>query len=334
MRLLLTLSLVLLCLSCTDGTQYSKITGNTMGTTYSVILESEHVSPQDVYKDIEIELKQINQLMSTYIPDSEINRFNALQDASCFRFSSKTWEVLLAAQKVYPDTDGAFDITLGPLISRWGFNAEEYEQKVPSDSEVQALLSQVGTDKLEFDRVNQCISKKHPSITINLSAIAKGYGVDKIADIVEQHKVENYLVEIGGETKAKGVNPSGSVWRVAIEKPVSITQQKMLVVSLADTSIATSGDYRNYFEVDGRRFSHTINPKTGFPVTHSLTSVSVIHPENMYADAYATALTVMGSDKALSFAKAHKLPVFLIRHGESELETLQSTYLEPFVQQH
>lgn len=332
MRVLLPILFALLCISCSEQPQYSKITGNTMGTTYSVILQSDTVSPQDVYSDIEIELKDINQLMSTYIPDSEINRFNNLQNQSCFRFSSKTWEVLLAAKKVYEETDGAFDITLGPLISRWGFNAEEYKNKVPSNEEVQDLLAEVGTDKLKFDLANQCISKKHPAITINLSAIAKGYGVDRVAHIVEQHGIHNYLVEIGGETKAKGVNPSGSVWRVAIEKPVSISQQKMLVVGLQDSSIATSGDYRNYFEVDGQRFSHTIDPNTGFPITHNLTSVSVIHPQNMYADAYATALAVIGSEKALTFAEQRQLPVFLINHSEDELVTEQSSYLSDYIQ--
>ena len=330
MRLLTLLILVSLCLSCAEEAHYNKITGNTMGTTYSVIVKSGTASPQEIYQDIEVELKDINQLMSTYIPDSEINRFNQLQDNSCFRFSSKTWEVLLAAQAIYEETDGAFDITLGPLISRWGFNAEEYEEKVPSSEEVSKLMAEVGTDKLTYDIHNQCIHKNHPGITINLSAIAKGYGVDQVADIVEKHGVENYLVEIGGETKTKGKNPSGSVWRVAVEKPVSVTQQKMLVVGLKDSSIATSGDYRNYFEVNGQRFSHTIDPKTGYPVTHKLTSVSVIHPQNMYADAYATALTVMGTEDALSFAESHKLAAFLISQNGSELSTKSTQEFRQF----
>ncbi len=324
MRLFTLVILLSICLSCTEEAQYSKITGNTMGTTYSVIVKPGDASPQEIYQDIEVELKDINQLMSTYIPDSEINRFNKLQDGSCYRFSSKTWEVLLAARNIYEETRGAFDITLGPLISRWGFNAEEYKEKVPSSKEVSQLMTEVGTDKLTYDIHNQCIQKEHPGITINLSAIAKGYGVDRVANIVEQHGVEDYLVEIGGETKTKGKNPSGSVWRVAVEKPVSISQQKMLVVGLKDSSIATSGDYRNYFEIDGQRFSHTIDPNTGYPVTHNLTSVSVIHPQNMYADAYATALTVMGAEAALSFAKTHQLAVFLISQDGSELSTQQT----------
>ncbi|RDX35855.1 FAD:protein FMN transferase [Kangiella sp. HD9-110m-PIT-SAG07] len=330
MRLFLILTLTLLCFACSEDAQYNKITGNTMGTTYNVIVQTDNASPQDIYKDIEVELKDINQLMSTYIPDSEINRFNQLNNGSCFRFSAKTWEVLLAAKKVYDETGGAFDITLGPLISRWGFSAEEYQEKVPSQDEIDTLLQQVGTDKITYDIHNQCLSKNHPNVTINLSAIAKGYGVDRVAEVVEHHGIQNYLVEIGGETRAKGVNPSGSVWRVAVEKPVSITQQKMLVIGLKSTSIATSGDYRNYFEVNGQRFSHTIDPATGFPVTHELTSVSVIHPENMYADAYATALTVMGTEKAFSFAQQYDLPVFLISHDGSELSTQQTVQFEAF----
>ena len=331
MRIAVITLLAFVCFACSEETEYSKISGSTMGTSYSVILDSSKVSPQAVYEDIEVELKDINQLMSTYIPDSEINRFNKLKDGSCYRFSDKTWEVLLASKKVYEETNGAFDITLGPLISRWGFNVEEYSEKVPSAEEVSNLLSEVGTDKLKFDLTNQCISKSLPQITINLSAIAKGYGVDRIATIVEQHGVTNYLVEIGGETKSKGVNPNGSAWRIAIERPVSVTQQKMLVVGLENTSIATSGDYRNYFEVDGKRFSHTIDPNTGYPVEHTLTSVSVIHPQNMYADAYATALTVLGTEKAYSFAQNHKLPVFLVAHDGDSLESKQSTQFAPFI---
>ncbi|GAA4359150.1 FAD:protein FMN transferase [Kangiella marina] len=303
-----------------------------MGTTYNVIVDSSTASPQDIYQDIEVELKDINQLMSTYIPNSEINRFNQLANASCFRFSAKTWHVLQASKQIYDETNGAFDITLGPLISRWGFNVEEYDQKVPSEEQVNQLLTRVGTDKLEFDHINQCISKKHPQITINLSAIAKGYGVDRVAAIIEQHGVNNYLVEIGGETKAKGINTMGSKWRVAIEQPVSLKQQKMLVVGLTDTSIATSGDYRNYYEVDGERFSHTINPRTGYPISHKLASVSVIHPQNMYADAYATALNVMGPDEALAFAQQHKLPVYLITHEGSELKSQRTESFSKFIQ--
>lgn len=333
MRLITLFLFSLVLLSCSDDPQYSKITGSTMGTTYSVIVKSDVASPQAIYQDIEVELKDINQLMSTYIPDSEINRFNQLQDASCFTFSDKTWEVLLAAKTVYEQSNGAFDITLGPLISRWGFDAEEYAEKVPSDNEVAELLAKVGTDKLHYNTEQQCLSKKHPDITINLSAIAKGYGVDQVAKVVEQHGVNNYLVEIGGETKAKGLNPGGSAWRIAVEKPADVKQQKMLIVGLTDTSIATSGDYRNYFEVDGKRFSHTIDAGTGYPVTHTLTSVSVIHRSNMYADAYATALTVMGSKKALIFAEQHQLPVLLIDHLGDELKTQQSSTFSSFILQ-
>ncbi|GAA0206281.1 FAD:protein FMN transferase [Kangiella japonica] len=291
-----------------------------MGTTYSVILKSDTASPEAVYEDIETELKDINQLMSTYIPDSEINRFNSLKDDSCFHFSDKSWEVLVAAQKVYHATNGAFDITMGPLISRWGFNVEEYDEKVPTSVEVNSLLAKVGTNKLNYDFTNQCISKRLPEITINLSAIAKGYGVDRVAHIVEQHGVFDYLVEIGGETKAKGRNPSSTVWRVAVENPSSLSQREMLVVGLTDTSIATSGDYRNYYTVDGKRFSHTIDPETGYPVEHTLSSVSVIHSQNMYADAYATAFSVMGVERSLELANRLDLPVFIVEHSNKQDE--------------
>ena len=335
MRTLTLLFFFLLCAACSDEAQYSKITGSTMGTSYSVILESDDVSPEKIYQAIEVELQDINQLMSTYIADSEINRFNALSDDSCFSFSDKTWEVLKASKQIYEETNGAFDITLGPLISRWGFNAEEYDEKVPSNSEINHLLNKVGTDKLTFDNQRKCIAKQIPSITINLSAIAKGYGVDRVAHVVEQHGVQNYLIEIGGETKAKGVNPSSNVWRVAIENPTSAEQRKMLVVGLTDTSIATSGDYRNFFMVDGKRFSHTIDPTSGYPVEHSLASVSVIHPQNMYADAYATAFSVMGTRRTLELAEHKQLPVFIVEHqldSEHKISTHSSSSFNGYAQ--
>ncbi len=317
-----TLLFALTLTACQQESQYTKLSGNTMGTTYNLTFESNGVPVEQLKGAVTQELETINQLMSTYIPDSEINQFNALTGDQCFRFSDATWLVLVAAKDIYHQTNGAFDITVGPLIQRWGFDAEEYEDKVPAEEEVIALKQSVGTDKLQFDYEEQCISKASPELTINLSAIAKGYAVDQIANIMEQFEVKNYLVEIGGETKGHGVNLHGYPWRIAVEKPASgIHQQQLLIVALSNNSIATSGDYRNYFEVNGQRFSHTIDPATGYPITHNLTSVSVIHPSNMYADAYATAFSVMGYDRTQQFAQKHQLPVFLVKNEGNRLTT-------------
>ncbi|WP_251358386.1 FAD:protein FMN transferase [Kangiella sp. TOML190] len=325
---------VTLISSCSQETHYKKIIGSTMGTNYSVIAKISHQNINQIHQEIETELNDINQLMSTYISDSEINRFNQLQDNTCFTFSDKTWQVLLASKQVYEETNGAFDITLGPLISRWGFNVEQYAEKVPTPQEIAQLLTQVGTNKLSYDLDQQCIQKTRPDITINLSAIAKGYGVDRLATIVEQHHISDYLVEIGGEVKASGLKNFNQNWKIAVEKPSTAGQrQQSIIVNLLDSSIATSGDYRNYFVHQGKRFSHTIDPTNGYPVTHQLTSISVIHPSNMMADAYATALNVLGTKQAYEFAKKHQLAIYTISQNGAKVEVDSNRRFKDYISQ-
>ncbi len=319
-------------LSCTKESNFKKIIGSTMGTTYGVILEIKEQDINLIHQAIEKELLDINQLMSTYIPNSEINRFNKLNDDSCFKFSDKTWHVLLASREIYEQTNGAFEITLGPLISRWGFNVEEFVQKVPSQAEIDKLLTQVGTDKLIFDITNQCISKATPDLTINLSAIAKGYAVDQLAIILSNFNVTNFLVEIGGEVKASGLKSFNQHWTTAVVNPSGVLAgQQAVAINLFNSSIATSGDYLNYFEHDGQRFSHTINPINGYPIKHQLTSISVIHSSNMYADAYATALNVLGSDEAYSFANKHKLPIYTISKTKNGFENSSNKTFQAYI---
>ncbi len=308
--------------SCSNQADYKKIIGSTMGTSYSVIAKVTSQDIQLIHQAIEAELEDINQLMSTYVPNSEINQFNNLKEASCFKFSDKTWQVLLVSKQIFEETQGAFDITLGPLISRWGFSAEDYQEKVPNEAEIQGLLAVVGTDKLDFNSEAKCITKSIPSMSINLSAIAKGYAVDQLAAILEQNNIQDYLVEIGGEVKAKGLKQNRLNWKIAVEQPSNnVNRNQSVVVNLFNISIATSGDYRNYYEVDGQRFSHTIEPTSGFPVKHNLTSISVLHPSNMYADAYATALNVLGEEKAYAFADQHNLAIYTISQQEGKPKT-------------
>ena len=330
-KIFLLLVIHLLVTACEPGKHYNKISGPTMGTQFNIIYQSDGINSEALKDNIVDQLELINQLMSTYIPDSEINRFNNDQSDNCFVFSSQTWDVLLAAKDIYHQTHGAFDITVGPLVSRWGFSAEEYHERVPSPLEVAELLAIVGTDKLQYNHQQQCITKQVKAVQINLSAIAKGYAVDRIANILDDFSINNYLVDIGGESKAKGLNPTGQTWTIAIEKPVSLARQQAVILSLDNNSIATSGDYRNYFEYQGQRFSHTIDPTTGYPITHKLTSISVIHPSNMYADGYATALSVLGEEQALNFAAEMKLPVFIIERDKENIKSYPNVYFENFL---
>ncbi|MRX27773.1 FAD:protein FMN transferase [Kangiella sp. HZ709] len=318
--------------SCSNQADYKKIIGSTMGTSYSIIAKVTDQDIQLIHQTIEAELEDINQLMSTYVPNSEINQFNNLKEDSCFKFSEKTWQVLLASKQIYEETEGAFDITLGPLISRWGFSAEEYQQQVPNEAEIKALLAVVGTDKLDFNTQAQCVTKSIPSMSINLSAIAKGYAVDQLAKILEENNIQDYLVEIGGEVKAKGLKQNRLNWKIAVEKPSNnVNRNQSVVVNLFNISIATSGDYRNYYEVDGKRFSHTIDPTSGFPVKHNLTSISVLHPSNMYADAYATALNVLGQEKAYAFAEQHNLAIYTITQQSDTPKTRSNNRFDAYI---
>lgn len=324
----------LLLTACSEPTPFKKVVGSTMGTTYTLMVQIENQNIDDIYNAIEAELADINTLMSTYIKDSEINRFNQLTTKECFPFSDKTWQVIQAAKKVYHETDGAFDITLGPLISRWGFSAEEYEEKVPNEQEIMSLTAMIGFEKLQLDAEKQCIVKTIPSMTINLSAIAKGFAVDQLASILDRFDVKNYYVDIGGEVKAKGLKNYNKHWKIAVEKPNAIGQRSSsIVLNLFNTSVATSGNYRNYFEVDGKRFSHTINPKTGYPVTHNMTSVSVIHKSNMMADAYATAINVMGMEQAYEFAKKRQLPIYTIHQKDNQPIIKRNKLFEHYISQ-
>lgn len=287
-----------------------------MGTTYQITLQSDNEIATHLQREIDIELLKINQLMSTYIDDSELSLLNQSTSIDCQKISDETYYVMQNAIEVSRKTAGKFDVTIGPLISEWGFDKKQTNNAIPDEQRIQNLLQQVGYDKITLG--NHCIQKQYAGISINLSAIAKGYGVDQIAALLQANNISNYLVEIGGETASKGFNPKSVSWRLAIESPVEERRQIQQIFSPLGLGVATSGDYRNYFEKDGVRFSHTIDPTTGKPITHNLVSVTVLHQQTMLADAYATAFMVMGAEQTIAFAEQHQLPVYILvktNHG-------------------
>jgi len=292
--------------------------GATMGTTYTVSIDAlpADVSLSSLSRDVDAILDRIEGRMSTYDPASELSRFNADETTDWVAMSGETVEVVDAAITVSELTDGGFDITVGPLVELWGFGASGRPPAIPSDDAIATTLERVGYRKVRTRRAPPALRKSRGDVEIDLSAIAKGYAVDQVADHLESASVSDFLVEIGGEMRARGRNPHGSPWRVGIERPDPGPRSVHRVLLLQDAALATSGDYRNFFEAEGRWFSHTIDPRTGRPVTHELASVSVVDVTSMRADALATGLTVMGPAAGRALAQREGLAVlFILRAG-------------------
>lgn len=281
--------------------------GETMGTTYRVKYIQEE--RRDYQSAIDSILKAFNQSLSTYIPSSEISRFN---EGTILKYDLPFfYPVLKRSYEIYKKTAGAFDPTVGPLVNAWGFGPDSTQ--MPSETRVDSLLQFVNFDSVYFDTISVC--KLKAGIKLDFSAIAKGYGVDVIATFLKEQGVKDMMVEIGGEMVCHGRNQQGNIWRIGIDKPGEAEKSKPLqaVVQLDNKALATSGNYINYYEKDGKRFSHTIDPKTGYPVTHSLLSASVFADDCMTADAYATAFMVMGVEKAKELLEQNEnLDAYLI----------------------
>ncbi len=308
------------CSAEQSGTEPVTLQGRTMGTTWSVKIAQQAlpVSDSELGAEIDALLEQINQLMSTYRADSELSRFNQSRSTEWQSVQPETALVVNTSLEISRLTDGAFDVTVGPLVNLWGFGPEKLAGEIPSDAEIQQRKMHTGYDKLQVRLQPSALRKTDPELYLDLSGIAKGYAVDRVAELLESRQLVHYMVEIGGEIRVRGEKEKGRPWRIAVEKPVANERAVYRVLGLETASLATSGDYRIFIEQDGHRYSHTIDPVTGRPVTHHLASVSVIHPSCMYADAMATALTVLGPERGLAVAQAEKLAVYLIERQEQD----------------
>jgi thiamine biosynthesis lipoprotein len=315
------------------------ITGPTMGTSYNITVVDppDNIDKYELQIDVDKLLIGINKEMSTYIADSEISIFNNSSVNTWQKISPDFFNVLELSQSISLLTNGRFDITVGPLVDLWGFGAgSNDDQKIPDQQLLDTILSNVGWTNLILDKENTSI-KKLKSIRIDLSAVAKGYGVDKIAELLSSKKIDNYLVEIGGEVKVKGLNKDKESWRLGIEVPSLLQKSVQKIVHLTDQAIATSGDYRNYFEENGTRFSHTIDPISGGPVRHNIASVSVIADTTAKADALATALNVLGEEAALDLSEKENIAAYFILYDNEDTENkyrvVHSKAFIPFLNQ-
>lgn len=298
------------------------LTGQTMGTTYAIKYltnsSKKLPAPEHMKQQIETLLQEVNRQMSTYMPESEISQFNQLNKKPMSMVISDDFaKVVEEAIRLNKVTHGALDVTVGPLVNMWGFGPDKTVQKRPTAEQIEQARDIVGVDKLSLKKGtnnSSQLSKTKEGLYLDLSSIAKGFGVDKVAEHLEQEGVNNYLVEIGGELRAKGKNAVQQVWRVGIEQPeFTQTQHAQIVIPLNNLSMATSGNYRNFHtDEQGQRLSHIINPETFEPIKHQLASITVIHPSAMTADGFSTGLFVLGEEKALETAEKEGLAVFLI----------------------
>jgi thiamine biosynthesis lipoprotein len=279
------------------------IQGRTMGTFYQVqVVTADSEGISGLHEKIEKRLGEINRSMSTYMPQSEISRFNRFHQSGVkFKISEDFYQVMQVAEKVYQWSGGAWDGTVNPLVDLWGFGRKGLKTAIPPKAEIMRLHASVGFDHIEILPPGVLL-KKRARITLDLSSIAKGYGVDAVAGVLRKEGHENYLVEIGGEVFAAGLRKDGRQWRIGINRPQKNAAFNAVykIVSLQDEAFATSGDYRNFFEIDGMRYSHVIDPNTGFPVANGVVSVSIIAGDCTLADGLATAVMVMGPHKGLN----------------------------------
>lgn len=294
--------------------------GDIFGTFYQVTImdpltQGESAALEDGFL---AELESVDQAMSTYRDDAELVVFNEAPLEEWQPLSNELIEVLAISQSVAEASHGAFDITVGDLVNLWSFGPGARPEEVPADDVLAERLDQVGFDAVEVDTQNMQ-ARRTRDVFVDLSGVAKGHATDRVAAYLDQQDMQHYIVNIGGELIARGLRDeeAQTPWQIGIEVPEDGQQRAQHIIPLESMSVATSGDYRNYFEVDGQRFSHTIDPRTGRPVTHQLASVSVFHPSNAWADAWATALLVVGEQEAMQMAIENSLKVLLlIRDGE------------------
>ena len=315
-----------------------QLSGLTMGTSYHLQYANQESLPErvDVHRQVNALLNHLDkEVFSTYAPESELSRFNQAEVGAAVKVSAELLEVARLAQEVSRASAGAFDITVAPLVNLWGFGpgVNAGNSVLPSDAAIADALASVGYEKLEINPAQSTL-RKAAAVTIDMSAIAKGYAVDQLALLFERLGINNYFLEVGGEIRLRGMKPESQAWVPAIERPVSggaTPSYRRLQVSGMPLSLAGSGDYRNYFEQDGQRYSHEIDPRSGRPINHSLAAVHVIDSSTARADAWATAYMVLGFEAGRELADKRAQAVYFIYRADSDFAEYASTAFAPYL---
>jgi thiamine biosynthesis lipoprotein len=320
---------VLLWFGSRNAPQVLVLEGLTMGTTWSIqlVLPAGNNPDSGLADAITSRLGQLDRdIFSTYVPDSALMRFNTAEPGRQFAIPDEMARVIALAMVIHDQTGGAFDPTVGPLVRLWGFGADENAGDVPADAEIAAALGRIGMEALQLDTVQGELLKTR-DVELDLSAIAKGFAVDELAALLEGAGYDNYLVEIGGELLAKGPGAGGKGWQLAIELPDPDRRTPMELINTRGRTMALagSGDYRNFRVVDGQRFSHEIDPGTGRPVTHRLAATTVLAKDAATADAWATALMVLGNEQGNFMAEQNGIAAYFIMHEGDGYRTTATT---------
>lgn len=323
-------------LSCSKSPEPLLLSGPTMGTTYSVkvVGPPAEITPDVLRTAIDAELERIDRAMSGYREDSEISRFNAHRSTDWFAVSDELARVVQASLEVSERSGGAFDVTVAPLVRAWGFGAGAEQVDSPPTPEVLSAVSErIGYRKLHVRMQPPALRKDVPALEVDLNAIAPGFAVDRIAQRFDGLGLAHYMIELGGEVRVRGHRAPGQPWRIAVERPEVSAETSVrtpwAILNLSDIAVTTSGQYRNYYARQGRRYSHTLDPRTLAPVTHALEAVVVLHREAMYADAWATAFNVLGPNEGYALAgRLGMKALFIERDGEELVGTMTEGFGE------
>lgn len=314
----------------------TRFSAPTMGTVYNVSLVDGALDEGKLGRirhGLEDILAEVIDEMSTYEAGSALSRFNASSDTGWQAASKDLVTVLAEALNVSRWSEGAFDATVSPLVDLWGFGPGGARQVPPTDAQLQRAAAAVGHDLLRADLERSAIRKDDAAVRLDLSAIAKGFAADRMGAYLDGQGIRNYLIDIGGELRAGGRNDQDAAWRIAIERPEPGERSILRVVGLSDRAIATSGDYRNFFEAQGKRFSHTIDPRTGRPVDQPLASVTVVHERTMTADAMATSLLVLGAERGFELAERSGVAAHFMSREKSGLVERSTRAMQAYIKE-
>ncbi|MEH0876223.1 FAD:protein FMN transferase ApbE [Pectobacterium cacticida] len=310
------------------------IEGKTMGTFYSVKISGDiTIDKTQLQQEIDRLLENVNRDISTYRDDSALSRFNQYRGTDPQPISNGMADIVSTALRIGNATHGAMDITVGPLVNLWGFGPQKQPIHIPDQPQIDAARQKVGLRHLTLiaDEKREWIQKDLPDLYVDLSTLGEGYGADVLAQLMMRKGITNYLVSVGGAISTRGVNAEGAPWRVAIQKPTDRENAAQAAVNLQGYAISTSGSYRNYFEKDGKRYSHIIDPITGKPITHQLVSATVIAPTALEADGWDTGLMVLGTEKALKLAEQQGLAVYLITKTDKGFSAVMTPQFKSFL---
>ena len=306
-----------------------------MGTSWTVkLVRPDHLTLEQLRSGIQQQLDQVVEQMSTWLESSTLSRFNRAEAGSWHALPPEFFKVLDYGLYIAQQSNGANDPCVGPLVNLWGFGPEGKHGQTPSPAIITAALAAKGWRDVKLDRLGQRVLQPG-GVYVDLSSIAKGFGVDHVAEYLQAQGVQSYLVEVGGELRGYGCKPDNDPWWVELEQPLPSAgagtnaglPQKNLV-ALHEMSVATSGDYRRFFEQDGRRYAHTIDPRTGYPVAHALASVTVLHTSCMIADGLSTALTVLGVEEGMEYARSQNIAAHFVNRSEQGFEECMSPAFE------